>query len=269
VDAEQAAQRQSLSDAFRAVYSRLAERARKTFPEATLVATGHLTCLSQAGLKPSAEDAIPVEINRVGTLGAMGPEIFDERFAYVALGHIHRGFSVDRAGRVRYSGTPVQVGAAEKAEDRRVLLVELTSETGAIDVRPLPVPARRRLVTLAGDYDEVAERLRTLSWAETELPPYVVLEARRTTFELGAQDRLMRLAPAGPGGVAVVVETRIALEAPGGVSARGVADLPLGTSITPEAAFRFAWDTRNRGVELTEPVLQRFRSLLEAGAGQD
>ena len=198
-DASAGDQLASLHDAFRGVYARLADKAEAAFPGVPLVATGHLTCLATAGEKPSDEDAVPIEINRVGTLGAMGPQVFDPRFGYVALGHIHRGFAVDPAQRVWYSGTPVQVGSKEPAGVRRVLLVDLDESGGSVRVEKVSVPVTRRLVTLSGPLEEVVAKLANMTWAESELPPYVVVEALLDKVDLGARERLRTKAPEGPG----------------------------------------------------------------------
>lgn len=266
-DASAGDQLASLHDAFRGVYSRLADKAAAAFPGVPLVATGHLTCLAKAGERPSDEDAVPIEINRVGTLGAMGPQVFDPRFSYVALGHIHRGFAVDPAQRVWYSGTPIQVGSKEPAEARRVLLVDLDESGGtanvamAAKVEKVSVPVTRRLVTLSGPLDEVTARLANMTWAESELPPYVVVEALLDKVDLGARERLRMRAPQGPGGQAQLVEVQTRIQK-AGAEAR-LAGAPTGEALTPESAFLYAWKARHEGNEVPEGVMQRFRSLLE------
>jgi exonuclease SbcD len=263
-DGTAAEQRKSLNDAFRSVYSRLADKAAAAFPGVPIMATGHLTCLAKEGDKTSVDDAIPVDINRVGTLGAMGPGVFDDRFAYVALGHIHRGFSVDPLARIRYAGTPVQVGPDEGADNRRVLLVEVGS--GPVTVESLAVPVSRRIVRLRGPAEVVRTQLAALTWAERELPPYVVVEASVAGHEPKLGEELRARVPSGPGGMARVVDlktpvVRAAVEAGG--SALDV--LPLGDAVTPEQAFRFAWSARfgdGEGPPLA--ILSRFQRLVES-----
>lgn len=260
-DASAGDQLASLHEAFRGVYARLADKAEAAFPGVPLVATGHLTCLAKAGEKPSDEDAVPIEINRVGTLGAMGPQVFDPRFSYVALGHIHRGFAVDPEQRVWYSGTPIQVGSKEPAEARRVLLVDLDESGGSVRVEKVSVPVTRRLVTLSGPLDEVTAKLANMTWADSELPPYVVVEALLDKVDLSARERLRTKAPEGPGGKAQLVEVLTRIQK--AVSEARLAGAPTGAALTPESAFLYAWKARHEGAEVPDGVMQRFRSLLE------
>jgi exonuclease SbcD len=262
-DASAGEQLTSLHDAFRGVYSRLADKAAAAFPGVPLMATGHLTCLAKAGEKPSDEDAVPIEINRVGTLGAMGPQVFDPRFSYVALGHIHRGFAVDPDQRVWYSGTPIQVGSKEPADSRRVLLVDLDESGGTAAVEKLPVPVTRRLVTLSGPLDEVTAKLANMTWPDSELPPYIVVEALLDKVDLGARERLRTRAPQGPGGQAQLVEVQTRIQK--AVTEARLVGAPTGEALTPESAFLYAWKARHEGAEVPDGVMQRFRSLLEAG----
>jgi len=263
-DADAAEQRASMHERFRDVYARLADKAAAAFPGVPLVATGHLTCLEKAGEKTTDEDGVPAEINRVGTLGAMGPSVFDPRFSYVALGHIHRGFSVEPSGRVRYSGTPMQVGSVERAEHRRVLLVDVDAQ--GTKVEALPVPCRRRLLSLSGTLEEVTAGLAALRVPEGELPPYVTVrvlldapEPRMTEYVQKAAERNKACAPR-------VVEVNAPLARKGG--AVGGFDVPEGTQITPDAAFLFAWQaSHGRESKPPDAIVERFRSLLERSAG--
>jgi exonuclease SbcD len=260
-DASPAEQLASMHARFAEVYTRLADRAEAEFPGACLVATGHLTILAKAGSSVTVEDAIPVEINRVGTLGALAPSLFDPRFAYVALGHIHRGFAVDDERRVHYSGTPLQVSAVEGATSRRVLLVDV--EADGVTVTPLPVPQRRRLVALEGTLDELRVALPKVVPGPDELPPYVSVEVRLEGQSQRVEDEIASIAAtAGAAAPTVVaVMTRLVRKGDGATSHR---DLPAVERLTPEEAFRYAWQ-RKYGPEREIPreVMQRFRSLVE------
>jgi len=260
-------QRASVHEVFRVAYTHLADRAEAAFPGARLVATGHLTVLAKAGAKPTEEDAIPAEINRVGTLGALAPEVFDERFRYVALGHVHRGFSVDAEGRVRYSGTPVQVSAVEGAASRRVLLVDV--EPSEVKVTALPVPQRRRLVTVSGTREEVLAALGEVRAGAGELPPYVVADVAVEGPSPGVEAAVLaRAKELGEGvlKVARVVVRTVRREA----RASAGSALPPVEQLTAEQAFRHAWSRRfGADQPIPEPVLQRFRALVEQQAGAE
>jgi exonuclease SbcD len=260
-EGDEASQRQQVSAAFADVYRRLADRATAEFAGLPLVATGHLTCLPRAGDQPGEQDAVPEPIHRVGTIGALGPAIFDERFAHVALGHLHRSFPV--AGRrIWYSGTPVQFSAAEPPDARVVLLVDLDGAGSRVE--PLPVPVTRRLLKVAGDLDAVRARLPALEWADGELPPYLLADVVLPEHRPRLREELQGLLREGPGGRPQLVELRArAAQAPG---REAEAALPAPDALTPEVAFRFAWGLRNQGAAPPEPVLRRFLSLLEGQA---
>lgn len=263
LDAPVETQRRALTEAFRGVYSRLADGAAAAHPGVPTLATGHLTCLPQGGARPAAEDAVPVEINRVGTLGAFGPDLFDARFGHVALGHIHRGFAVDPARRIWYSGTPVQVGPVEPPEQRRVLLVdtERATPTGGFEVESIAVPVTRRLMRISGPQDEVLARVRTLTWPDAEQPPLLALEGNVAQFDASAERALREAAPQGPNGRAIVVEARAVLVR--AAAAGESAPPPDAAALTPEDAFRFAWRLKHGGAPPDEAVLARFRTLLD------
>ncbi len=258
-DLPAAAQQQAIRQAFGDLYTRLADKAAERFPGVPLIATGHLTCLPKAGDKPSAEDAIPREINRVGTIGALGPDIFDPRFAYVALGHIHRSFAVDPDKRVWYSGTPLQVTADEPADSRRALLVEIADGKARVDA--LSVPVTRRIVSFSGHFDDVKKKLSTLTWEDRELPPYINVEAHLEVPDVGVHDKLRKALSSGTGQSAELVDIRTKILR--STTASAPHELPTADEITPESAFAFAWRSRHGDAPIPHGVLLRFRSLLD------
>jgi len=259
----------ALERAFRGLYSDLADAATARWPEAALVATGHLTCARERSLvtghtidgdRVGTLDS-PQEIHMVGTLGALPPTVFDERYRYVALGHIHRGYPVDN-GRVWYSGTPVAVNFAEGASSRKVLLVDLDGDSSPV-VQPLAVPAARRVVELRGD--EAAIRAAVLSLPmDGELPPLVSMVVEGSTPVLGQRDALRDL-----------LESRFpeAASRPVIVSWRDVrpTESDLATDVvrtplerpSPETVFRQAWIARH-GAAPDEEIMAGFSSLLSA-----
>ncbi|MFT7581865.1 MAG: exonuclease SbcD, partial [Myxococcota bacterium] len=139
---------------FKHLYTTLADGAAARFPDVPLVATGHLTC-SGAG-----DDDYGTPIHQVASIGGLPPEVFDPRFDYVALGHVHRSFQVG-PGPVWYSGSPIPLKLHDMAAPRRVLLVEVATSTET-RVSPLEVPVFRELLAVEGDADSVAERIATV-----------------------------------------------------------------------------------------------------------
>lgn len=115
-----------------AVYARVAELAaawKAAHPGLPVVAMGHLPV--QGVETTAATRAL------IGTLDAVGEDIFAEVFDYVALGHIHKP-TPDASARVQYCGSPLPIGKDETTYPHRVLVAELGG--GVRRVRALEVP---------------------------------------------------------------------------------------------------------------------------------
>ncbi len=158
---------------FTELYSRLAAAARETHGDVPLVATGHLTV--KAPLTDLLEDDFHTPLHQFGTINGLGPDIFGEEYAHVALGHIHRSFQIGDTC-AWYSGTPVPTTVVESRTPRYVLEVETDpSEPRSARVRPQKVPRWREVFELRDSPETVEMLLRQLTWS-TELPPYVWVE---------------------------------------------------------------------------------------------
>ena len=179
--------------AFGDLYGDMAHRAHKKWPEAALVATGHLTCMGEEG--ELREGDYHSSLHRsgpagrqdqalVGTIGAFSPEIFGEAYDYVALGHIHRCYPVARqqwgGPEVWYSGTPVPTTRDELSR-RDVLLVDVGSEKET-SVERIEVPRWRQIHVLAGSTDEVLEQLHEVE-GDDEFRPYLYVDVELTEGE--------------------------------------------------------------------------------------
>ncbi|HET8986633.1 MAG TPA: exonuclease SbcCD subunit D, partial [Trueperaceae bacterium] len=92
--------------------------------------------VSGAGDEPEGEDAISV-----GGAGGM-PAGTLAGFDYVALGHIHRPFSLGGDG-VQYSGSLYPYSFSEAGQDKSVTLVELGAGGGVLSVERLKLDAGR------------------------------------------------------------------------------------------------------------------------------
>lgn len=199
--------RAAYRDAFEQLYSDLADQAHARWPGARLVATGHLTAYGDPeDARPGdfhsnihrintpeeaaqAEDIALVkdggeQLDTIGTIAAMDPGIFDPRYHYIALGHIHRPMPVGGLRHIRYCGSPVASTLPEAAIARQVLQVEIRPETAPEDssIEPITVPCWRDIFEIRGAPDEVLERLRTLS-SDAPLAPILMV-----CVELGEED---------------------------------------------------------------------------------
>lgn len=261
-DVDANTQLDSMHEAFGRVYTELADKAETLFPGVPRMATGHLTCLPTRGSRTSEADAVPIEINRVGSLGAMAASIFDESYRYVALGHIHRSFPVEPSGRVRYSGSPVQVSTTEGADDRKVMLVSLNGTE--LDVKALEVPVRRRLLRLTGSADDIFESLRSFVVPDGELEPFVALDLELPEPDPLAETKLLDRVTKELRAKFEVVKIRGLILRRGADPAAPSSSLRV-SELTPEAVLEYAWKTRfGAAATIPAPVLQRFRVLLES-----
>ncbi|HNX30914.1 MAG TPA: exonuclease subunit SbcD [Holophaga sp.] len=177
------AQQEALGAPFRAFYRALADQACRRWPGVPLLATGHL-----AAAGSDRTDA-PQEIHLVGTLGGLPATIFDARYAYVALGHIHRAHQVDGT-RAWYSGSPIALNVKEGRSPRTVNLVDLAPD-GSVEVLRLPIPGTRQVVECAGSFEEVKLRLARMSWDEG-LPPLVKVDLEVEAYTVGLEEECRR-----------------------------------------------------------------------------
>lgn len=91
----------------------------------------------------------------VGGLGLASADIF-AGVDYTALGHIHKPQSITPT--VRYSGSPIAYSFSEEGVEKSMLIVELDrDESGQATTRveTVPIPQRRRIVTLTASVDSL------------------------------------------------------------------------------------------------------------------
>ncbi|EGY02527.1 ATP-dependent dsDNA exonuclease [Nitrospirillum viridazoti Y2] len=159
--------------ATRAFHQKLAAQAQARAGGLPIIATGHLHC---AGGTES--EGVERRI-LIGGEHAVPPEIYDPAFAYVALGHLHRPQNLG-GGRVRYSGSPFPLSAAEIGYDHGVTLVDIGEDGVMATHRPLPrpipclqLPERGRMSV--GDLDAALTALNLDASAPKDRHPFVWL----------------------------------------------------------------------------------------------
>ncbi|MCA9514952.1 MAG: exonuclease subunit SbcD [Myxococcales bacterium] len=254
------ATRRDLHKAFKALYKQLATAAAARWPGVPLVATGHLTA---AGVAPGDYGAAIHQLDRLGTLPG---GIFDPRYDYVALGHLHRSFRV-AASNAWYSGSPIPLRLNETAEPRRVLRVELPAPGEGAEVTPLLVPPARDLVELAGPPEAVATALRALS-STAPLPPLVYARLAVESYDPGAPAALYAALDAHKDDARRPRLVSVRQDAPApaeGAEEEATPALPRLRELSPEDVFRRVCDQAAESVD--DALLAAFRELLhEAGS---
>lgn len=121
------------------VYEETANAAKEAKIACPIVATGHLTVAGSSS-SDSERDI------HVGGLGAVDSTAFPDAFAYVALGHLHRPQSTDKAGRIRYSGSPIALSFSEVHDKKEVRLLDVDGQ--GVAQSSVPIPVFRRLIQL-------------------------------------------------------------------------------------------------------------------------
>lgn len=124
---------QQLNDAITGIYQEMADLCEYDCP---LIAMGHLTVRGA-----SASDS-EREIH-VGGLGALPSDRFPGKFAYVALGHLHRPQSCGEYTHIRYSGSPIPLSFSESRDHKELRIIEI--ESNSLQHRAIPIPQSRLL----------------------------------------------------------------------------------------------------------------------------
>jgi exonuclease SbcD len=170
--------RAEIEEAFRSLYTELADLAQARWPGVPLITTGHLTCSG------ANEGDYGTPIHMAALIGGLPPEIFDPRFAYVALGHIHRPFSVD-GDRAWYCGSPVPLSSEEARWRQRVILLDVdgTDTHPVVSLEHIEIPRWRDLLELKGSSDELVAQMLALRPTRA-LPPLLYVEATVDHYQL-------------------------------------------------------------------------------------
>ncbi|TVQ94977.1 MAG: exonuclease subunit SbcD [Deltaproteobacteria bacterium] len=191
-DLDHQAIRRAFTERFGALYRGLADLAEARWPGLPLVGTGHLT------LGEADSSDYPQEIHQVGTIDGLSTQILDPRMQYVALGHIHRCYPVDKDRRAWYSGSPLAMSLPEQASPRRVLDVTLSADPrGEPTIEKVEVPAPRALIEIRGTPDEVLRRTYGLKWSEP-LPPLLFYRVLTDTMPTELLEKLNKVLDKSP-----------------------------------------------------------------------
>jgi exonuclease SbcD len=181
-----------LREGIRQHYESVAERIEARLdtmaaPRPAVIATGHLFATGAS----AAEEQRNIYL---GSQDHIRADEIAQLFDYVALGHIHRGQKVGGQSRVRYSGSLIPLSFSEAADSKTVLLVELESGRGLIDVREIEVPRARRLLQLGGALGEVEAQLQAAHDPDATLASWVKIALADDNLPADADQKLRELA---------------------------------------------------------------------------
>jgi exonuclease SbcD len=136
---KEAAVRKEIIAGITRVYEETAKAAKAAKISCPIIATGHLT-VAGASSSESERDI------HIGGLGAVEASVFPDEFDYVALGHLHRPQAPDKAGRVRYAGSPIALSFSEVDDKKEVRILDVTK--GGVAQSSVPIPVFRKLIQL-------------------------------------------------------------------------------------------------------------------------
>lgn len=242
-------------EALRALYTSLADAIAAQWPGVPAVATGHLAV---TGSDPG--DA-PREI---GMLEAVHGALFDPRFRYVALGHIHRAYRVEGT-RAWYAGSPVPLSARESQRAQAVLRVTIPQDARVdATVEKVDLPRHRRLVDLIGTPEEVTRGLAALRHEEGALPALVSVRIPRSAWRASVRDELFERSRSGAAAWRLVdVGTYDDRESDG--SEGGETRTPRLDELTEEQVFEKLCE--RHGETLDDGLRRLFREVLHETKG--
>ncbi|TXD37689.1 exonuclease subunit SbcD [Lujinxingia vulgaris] len=244
-------------DAFENFYTELARRARERFGDLPLVGVAHLTCLASA--QELRDNDYKTDLHQIGALGALPPSIFCKDYDYVALGHIHRGFAVEKR-RIWYSGTPVPIRFNEAQTPRQVLLIEVGEE---VVIERREVPEFRPLI-IYRDTPEALEKLVAKRTWTAPLPPYVAIESVVDITRPGTLERLREAIESSfePEERPRIIAFREVLNAEREHIAIGEQEVIPLDKVTPTYLFEQLYRSANEGQAPPPEIMATFADLL-------
>ena len=240
------------------VYAAVADAARRLYPEAPLILTGHLHVAGGAVSELSERKVL------IGGSEATPAGVFPAQALYVALGHLHRPQVLGRAPLLRYAGSPFPMSTTER--DYRHSLTQIDIEGGDLRMEEIAIPRPVSFLRVpeagALPLEEAEAALRALRLAETapERRAYLEVAVRLDGPEPDLRRRIEEALGETPARL-----TRILRETPTGASAVGGSAAPEELdALTPIEMF----SRKHRdlyGAEPSEELVRAFVAL-EAAA---
>jgi len=242
----------AVTAAVRALHLAMSDAAKVHAGGLPIIAMGHLTCAG--GLESEGAERRIL----IGGEHAVPPDIFPPALSYVALGHLHRQQSLD-GGRVRYSGSPFPLSAAEIGYDHGVTLLDLNDGFEPRHI-PLPrhVPIHRLPKTGVASLADVSSALNNLDLSPDtprQAQPFVYLSliADRPITQIAAEaEALIEALPVRLAGLSITK--------PGAVTAPELPPPSL-SDTSPEDLFFMAFN-QSHGVDPDPAHLAAFRDAL-------
>jgi exonuclease SbcD len=146
---------EAYEDAICACYHRIFQRARQLHPDLPVIGMGHFytppTPFSEYGT--SVGNSTAVNYNRLPP------------FDYLALGHMHKGYTLGGNSRWRYSGSLFTTKFQELGPDSQLMLLD--TEKG-LEPEAVTIPVYQTMKNLTGTREEIIDALTNLKNTEGE-----------------------------------------------------------------------------------------------------
>jgi DNA repair protein SbcD/Mre11 len=244
---------QSFKEKITQFYKNLADEAERISEGAPIISTGHLACVG------CESDDAPLEVHMVGTLGGLPKEIFDPRFSYIALGHIHRSYRVENSN-AYYCGSPIPLSIKESKSPRFIQIVSFLDKANKDPIIvKLEVPLRRKIQEIRGNIDEIFNQIKNLTW-ETPEPPIlcaqVSVDLYMAGIDLEIRKKINHYFPKKPPALASVRQNPNTLITP----IQSSHEMISLKDLTTEQVFMKMCESQNQVVD--NDLLKAFRSLL-------
>jgi len=94
---------------------------------------------------------------QIGNQAGVEESIFGDTSDYVALGHIHKPYSVGGSNKIHYSGSPVSFSFSEKEDQKQINIINFTTTQNEVQI--IPVPKFRSLIAFEGTLVEVEKMI--------------------------------------------------------------------------------------------------------------
>ncbi len=134
-----------------------------------IIAMGHLHLDGGEESKDSERRLV------IGGAEAVNVDLFSDKWAYVALGHLHKAQGFQN-GRIRYSGSPLPLSFTEKSYTHQILELNFDGEKLS-KVECLPVPRSVELLSVpASGYAPIGDVLRAITELELEEQPVAEMQ---------------------------------------------------------------------------------------------
>ena len=236
------------------VYDEVARLCESRYPGIPGIAMGHLFMLN-ALMSDSERDI------HIGNLAGIDGSTLPEYFNYYALGHLHKPQDIDKAGRIRYSGTPYPLSFSEKDNNNRVVL--LTLNDGKISSESIVVPSNRKLIKYSGTLEEVRTMLNLFKGNNQGLTTLIEIEVIEENYDPGLLSELEMLPETFTAENAIIIKSRIQFKNKTGGTHELYSIEKQIEDLEPKEVFLKRLETESLSEESKDLLIEAFNEIYE------